>query len=63
MRSCIELRECSFAIISICLTIHTTIDAIDISNSLLPIDVNNTIHTIHTIDVDTTIVDTIVVIV
>ena len=54
MRSCIELRECS---------IHTTIDAIDISNSLLPIDVNNTIHTIHAIDVDNTIVDTIVVIV
>lgn len=48
------------------LTIHTTIDAIDISNSLLPIDVNNTIHTIHTIhaiDVDNTIVDTIGVIV
>lgn len=60
MRSCIELRECSFAIISIYLTIHTTIDAIDISNSLLPIDVNNTIHTIHTIVVDTTDVDTIV---
>jgi hypothetical protein len=42
MRSCIELRGC------------TTIDAID---------VNNTIHTIHAIDVDNTIVDTIVVIV
>lgn len=52
--------------LSLGLTIHTTIDAIDISNSLLPIDVNNTIHTIHTIhttDVDNTIVDTIVVIV
>ena len=51
---------------SLYLTIHTTIDAIDISNSLLPINVNNTIHTIHTIhttDVDNTIVDTIVVIV
>jgi hypothetical protein len=63
VRSYIELRECSFAIISIYLTIYTTIDAIDISNSLLPIDVNNTIHTIHTTDVNTTIVDTIVVIV
>lgn len=57
---------------SLYLTIHTTIDAIVISNSLLPIDVDNTIHTIHTIHttvVDTTIVvnntvvDTIVVIV
>lgn len=48
---------------SLYLTIHTIIDAIDISNSLLPIDVNNTIHTIHTTDVDNTIVDTIVVIV
>lgn len=45
---------------SLYLTIHTTIDAIVISNSLLPIDVNNTIHTIHTTDVNTTIVDTIV---
>ena len=61
MRSCIELRECSFSIISIYLTIHTTIDAIDINNSLLPIDVNNTIHTIHTTIVDTTVVDTTVV--
>ena len=60
MRSCIELRECSFSIISIYLTIHTTIDAIDISNSLLPIDVNNTIHTTV---VDATVVDTIIVIV
>ena len=54
------------SLLSLCLTIHTTIDAIDISNSLLPIDVNNTIHTIHTIhtiDVDNTIVDTPVVIV
>ena len=48
---------------SLYLTIHTTIDAIDISNSLLPIDVNNTIHTIDAIDVDTTVVDTTVVIV
>ena len=63
MRSCIELRECSFAIISLYLTIHTTIDAIDISNSLLPIDVDNTIHTIHAIDVNNTTVDTTVVIV
>lgn len=63
MRSCIELRKYSSAIISLYLTIHTTIDAIDISNSLLPIDVNNTIHTIHAIDVDNTIVDTTVVIV
>lgn len=63
MRSYIELRECSLAIISLYLTIHTTIDAIDISNSLLPIDVDNTIHTIHAIDVDNTIVDTIGVIV
>jgi hypothetical protein len=31
--------------------------------SLIPIDVNNTIHTIHAIDVDNTIVDTTVVIV
>ena len=46
---------------SLYLTIHTTIDAIDISNSLLPIDVNNTIHTIHTIDVDNTIVDNTIV--
>lgn len=50
MRSCIEL-------------IHTTIDAIDISNSLLPTDVNNTIHTILPTDVNNTIVDTTVVIV
>ena len=50
-------------IVSLYLTIHTTIDAIDISNSLLPIDVNNTIHTIHAIDVDNIIVDTIGVIV
>ena len=63
MRSCIELRKCSFLIISLYLTIHTTIDAIDISNSLLPIDVDNTIHTIHAIDVNNTTVDTIVVIV
>jgi len=53
---------------SLYLTIHTTIDAIVISNSLLPIDVNNTIHTIHTTDVNNTVVnntvvDTIVVIV
>ena len=48
---------------SLYLTIHTTIDAIVISNSLLPIDVDNTIHTIHAIDVDNTIVDTIGVIV
>lgn len=46
------------------LLIHTIIDTIVvISNSLLPIDVNNTIHTIHTTDVNNTIVDTIVVIV
>ena len=69
MRSCIELRNV-VSLSSLYLTIHTTIDAIDttidaidISNSLLPIDVNNTIHTIHAIDVDNTIVDTIVVIV
>lgn len=67
MRSCIELREL-VSLSSLCLTIHTTIDAIVISNSLLPIDVNNTIHTIHTTDVNNTdvnntIVDTIVVIV
>ena len=48
---------------SLYLTIHTTIDSIDISNSLLPIDVDNTIHTIHSIDADNTIVDTTVVIV
>lgn len=53
MSSCIELRECNFTIIVV----------IDISNSLLPTDVNNTIHTIHTTDVNNTIVDTIVVIV
>ena len=53
MRSCIELRDI-VSLSSLCLTIHTTIDAID---------VNNTIHTIHAIDVDNTIVDTIVVIV
>ena len=72
MRSCIELRECSFSLSSLYLIIHTTIDAIVISNNLLPIDVNNTIHTIHTIDVNNTIhtidvnnaiVDTTVVIV
>jgi len=66
MRSCIELRGSVIPLSSPCLTIHTTIDAIVISNSLLPIDVNNTIHTIHTIhtiDVNNTIVDTIVVIV
>ena len=62
MRSCTELRKCN-SLSSLCLTIHTTIDAIDISNSLLPIDVNNTIHTIHTTDVDTTDVDNTVVIV
>ena len=67
MRSCIELREW-VSLSSLYLTIHTTIDAIVISNSLLPIDVNNTIHTIHTTVVDTivvnnTVVDTIVVIV
>lgn len=65
MRSCVELRDV-VSLSSLYLTIHTTIDAIDISNSLLPIDVNNTIHTIHAIDaidVDNTIVDTIVVIV
>lgn len=67
MRSCIELRNV-ISLSSLCLTIHTTIDAIVISNSLLPIDVNNTIHTIHTIDVNNTVVnntvvDTIVVIV
>ena len=46
---------------SLYLTIHTTIDAIVISNSLLPIDVNNVIHTIHTTDVvNNTIVNTIV---
>ena len=38
---------------SLYLTIHTTIDAIVISNSLLPIDVDNTIHTIHTIHTTT----------
>lgn len=53
--SCIELRGSVVPLSSLYLTIHTTIDAIDISNSLLPIDVNNTIHTIHTIDVDNTI--------
>lgn len=63
MSSCIELRGSVIPLSSPCLTIHTTIDAIDISNSLLPIDVNNTIHTIHTIDVDTIDVDTTVVIV
>lgn len=65
MRSCIELRNI-ISLSSLYLTIHTTIDAIVISNSLLPIDVDNTIHTIHTIhttDVDNTIVDTTVVIV
>lgn len=65
MRSCIELRNV-VSLSSLYLTINTTIDAIDISNSLLPIDVNNTIHTIHTIhttDVNNTIVDTIGVIV
>lgn len=62
MRSCIELRNV-VSLSSLYLTIHTTIDAIVISNSLLPIDVNNTIHTIHTTDVNTTIVDTIGVIV
>ena len=65
MRSCIELRNI-VSLSSLYLTIHTTIDAIVISNSLLPIDVNNTIHTIHTIhttDVDTTDVDTTDVIV
>lgn len=63
MRSCIELRESVVSLSSLYLTIHTTIDAIDISNSLLPIDVDNTIHTIHTTVVDTTIVDTTIVIV
>lgn len=62
MRSCIELRNV-VSLSSLYLTIHTTIDVIDISNSLLPIDVNNTIHTIHAIDVNNTIVDTIGVIV
>ena len=65
MRSCIELENV-ISLSSRCLTIHTTIDAIVISNSLLPIDVNNTIHTIHTIhtiDVNTTVVNTTVVIV
>ena len=62
MRSCIELKNI-VSLSSLCLTIHTTIDVIDISNSLLPIDVNNTIHTIHAIDVDNTIVDTVGVIV
>ena len=62
MRSCIELRNV-VSLSSLYLTIHTTIDAIVISNSLLPTDVNNTIHTIHTTDVNNTIVDTIVVIV
>lgn len=67
MRSCIELRNV-VSLSSLYLTIHTTIDAIVISNSFLPIDVNNTIHTIHTTVVDTivvnnTVVDTIVVIV
>lgn len=46
---------------SLYLTIHTTIDTIVISNSLLPIDVNNTIHTIHTIDVNNTVVNTTIV--
>lgn len=46
MRSCIELRNV-VSLSSLYLTIHTTIDAID---------VNNTIHTIHAIDVDTTVV-------
>lgn len=70
MRSCIELRNV-VSLSSLYLTIHTTIDTIVISNSLLPIDVNNTIHTIHTTTIDaivisntihtihTTIVDTI----
>lgn len=62
MSSCIELRNV-VSLSSLYLTIHTTIDAIDISNSLLPIDVNNTIHTIDAIDVDNTVVDTTVVIV
>ena len=62
MRSCIELRYV-VSLSSLYLTIHTTIDAIDISNSLLPIDVDNTIHTIHTTVVNTTVVDTTVVIV
>lgn len=53
MRSCIELRNV-VSLSSLYLTIHTTIDAID---------VNNTIHTIHAIDVDNTVVDTTVVIV
>lgn len=57
------VKENVVSLSSLYLTIHTTIDAIDISNSLLPIDVNNTIHTIHAIDVDNTIVDTIGVIV
>ena len=60
MRSCIELRNV-VSLSSLYLTIHTTIDAIDISNSLLPIDVNNTIHTIHTIDVNNTVVNTTIV--
>ena len=42
MSSCIELRECSYIELKEC-TIHTTIDAIDISNSLLPIDVDTTV--------------------
>lgn len=62
MSSCIELRNV-VSLSSLCLTIHTTIDVIDISNSLLPIDINNTIYTIHTTDVNNTIVDTIGVIV
>lgn len=46
MRSCIELRNV-VSLSSLYLTIHTTIDTIDI---------NNTIHTIHTTVVDTTVV-------
>ena len=48
--SCIELRDV-VSLSSLYLTIHTTID------------VNNTIHTIHAIDANNTIVDTIGVIV
>ena len=60
MRSCIELRNV-VSLSSLYLTIHTTTDAIDISNSLLPIDVDNTI--VDNTIVDNTIVDTIGVIV
>lgn len=42
MRSCIELRNI-VSLSSLYLTIHTAIDAIDISNSLLPINVDTTV--------------------